>query len=50
MIAFEIEAFSLGFISLAQHSDAYIGNGATKEYPVLQEVVQEKDKVSDPER
>ena len=33
----------------AQHSDAYIGNGVTKGGPVLQKLVQEKDKVSGPE-
>lgn len=34
----------------AQHSDPYIGNGATKGGPVLQKLVQEKDEVSGPER
>ena len=34
----------------AQHSDAYVGNGMTKGGPVLQKLVQEKDKVSGPER
>ncbi len=33
----------------AQHSHAYIGNGVTKGGPVLQKLVQEKDKVSGPE-
>jgi phosphatidylserine/phosphatidylglycerophosphate/cardiolipin synthase-like enzyme len=33
-----------------QHSDPYIGDGTTKASPVLQELVQEKNEVSDPER
>ena len=34
----------------AQHSDVYVGNGMTKGGPVLQKLVQERDKVSGPER
>jgi phosphatidylserine/phosphatidylglycerophosphate/cardiolipin synthase-like enzyme len=34
----------------AQHSDVYVGNGMTEGGPVLQKLVQEKDKVSGPER
>ena len=34
----------------AQHLKLYVGNGVTKGGPVLQKLVQEKDKVSGPER
>jgi len=44
------EKYVKNWLEHAQHSDAYIGNGVTKEGPVLQKLVQEKDKVSGPER
>jgi phosphatidylserine/phosphatidylglycerophosphate/cardiolipin synthase-like enzyme len=44
------EKYIENWLEHAQYSNLYIGNGATKEDPVLREVVQETDKVSDPER
>jgi phosphatidylserine/phosphatidylglycerophosphate/cardiolipin synthase-like enzyme len=44
------EKYLENWLEHAQHSAPYVGNVVTKERPVLQEVVQEKDKVSDPER
>jgi phosphatidylserine/phosphatidylglycerophosphate/cardiolipin synthase-like enzyme len=44
------EMYVKNWLEHAQHSDAYIGNGVTKGGQVLEELVQEKDEVSDPER
>jgi phosphatidylserine/phosphatidylglycerophosphate/cardiolipin synthase-like enzyme len=44
------EKYVKNWLDHAQHSDAYIGNGVTKGGPVLQQLVQESDKVSGPER
>jgi phosphatidylserine/phosphatidylglycerophosphate/cardiolipin synthase-like enzyme len=44
------EKYAKNWLEHAQHSNLYIGNGATKGGPVLQELVQEKDKVSGSER
>jgi phosphatidylserine/phosphatidylglycerophosphate/cardiolipin synthase-like enzyme len=44
------EKYVKNWLEHAQHSDVYIGNGMTKGGPVLQKLVQEKDKVSGPER
>jgi phosphatidylserine/phosphatidylglycerophosphate/cardiolipin synthase-like enzyme len=44
------EKYVKNWLEHAQHSDAYIGNGVRKGGPVLQKLVQEKDKVSGPER
>jgi phosphatidylserine/phosphatidylglycerophosphate/cardiolipin synthase-like enzyme len=44
------EKYVKNWLEHAQHSDAYIGNGVTKGGSVLQKFVQEKDKVSGPER
>jgi phosphatidylserine/phosphatidylglycerophosphate/cardiolipin synthase-like enzyme len=44
------EKYVKNWLEHAQHSDAYIGNVATKEHPFLEELVQETDKTSGPER
>jgi len=44
------EKYVENWLDRAQYSNPYMENGATKEPPVLQELVQEKDKVSGSER
>jgi phosphatidylserine/phosphatidylglycerophosphate/cardiolipin synthase-like enzyme len=44
------EKYVKNWLEHAQHSDVYVGNGMTKGGPVLQKLVQEKDKISGPER
>jgi len=44
------EKYVENWLDRAQYSNPYMENGATKEPPVLQKLVQEKDEVSGPER
>jgi phosphatidylserine/phosphatidylglycerophosphate/cardiolipin synthase-like enzyme len=44
------EKYAKNWLEHAQYSNPYMENGATKERPVLEELVQEKDEVSGPER
>jgi phosphatidylserine/phosphatidylglycerophosphate/cardiolipin synthase-like enzyme len=44
------EKYVKNWDELVQHLKLYVGSGVTKEGPVVQKLVQEKDEVSDPER